>query len=395
MTLVWEVEFPSLAPKMVALKLADCASDQGDSIFPSVDTIERTTGCVQSTVRKWLFAMEHSGLLKVLKRSAGGAHKDTTVRAFDLGLLRRLNPTIDKDDNDVPSELKLIDVRAKRLSQEDKDAPPVVVDIDDPREGSVVTVFRIVPRSPPGQIDQGEGGDPAAPSGSGAPPYGQSDQGGTPPLNGEVDGGTPPPSGGVENATPPPSGGHPSAERGPPLRPADPNRPKPSGIRHSPHSPRKRRGARERVDLLDEVRSAHVHCGRAFEKLLVPLLSRVPLNAPNPEHALATLAELAERQTDEVLDEALKQLATPGLMTYREFDVRPTNIETAIAAGKSIVASRAVVKNGPLIFRNSAEFDAAIAKVAERDPSWAATLRTNEFLRRSALKAYGIQQVAP
>src|SRR5687768_14886349 len=62
----WQVEFSEVSAKLVALKLADCASDLGDSIFPSVNTIVRHTGCAQSTVRKWLFAMEHCGLLRVV-----------------------------------------------------------------------------------------------------------------------------------------------------------------------------------------------------------------------------------------------------------------------------------------------------------------------------------------
>ena len=42
--MLWQVEFSEVSAKLVALKLADCASDLGDSIFPSVNTITRHTG---------------------------------------------------------------------------------------------------------------------------------------------------------------------------------------------------------------------------------------------------------------------------------------------------------------------------------------------------------------
>ncbi len=159
----------------------------------------------------------------------------------------------------------------------------------------------------------------------------------------------------------------------------------------SPPPPRGR-GVRAH-SLLDEVFRAKPHCGRAFEKLFVPLLTRVPLKAPNPEHSLGMLAEFAERQSDDVLHEALRLLGTPGLKTYREHDVRPPNIETAIAEARKLVSGREAREQGPLLFRGTRAYEDALAKVAAMSPGWAEALRGKDFIKRSDLKSYGVEQV--
>ena len=177
MTLVWDVEFPNLSAKMVALKLADCANDDGRNIFPSVRTIKRTTGCAKSTIRKWLFAMEFAGLLLVKERSAGGANNDTTIRAFDMARLRALADGV------------------KALAQD-------TIEHYNDRLDKMVTVpvFRII--------------DPAD---------------------------TPPRDGGVESDTSPPDGGDPSTSGRGPLHVEDrtppPVGPKPLGNRHGTSPP--------------------------------------------------------------------------------------------------------------------------------------------------------------
>jgi len=142
MSLVWDVAFPSLPAKMVALKLADCASDTGDSIFPSVQTIMRTTGCVQSTVRKWLVAMEHCELLVVTERSTGGSARNTTRRRFNLELLKDLSEgrkrlVEDTITNINPATSKAVSVTVFRIVDQDTEdggTPPSNggVDLADP-----------------------------------------------------------------------------------------------------------------------------------------------------------------------------------------------------------------------------------------------------------------------
>ena len=81
-----------------------------------------------------------------MKRSAGGAHKATTVRAFDMELIRWLSPATGMNTARISPELRLVEVRAKRL-----DAGGMRRDRELRRSapGSLVTVFSVVPCTPP------------------------------------------------------------------------------------------------------------------------------------------------------------------------------------------------------------------------------------------------------
>ena len=93
MTRVWDAEFPTMAMKLVALKLADCANDDGENIYPWVRSVEAATGVSESAVREALADMEASGLLAVT-----GSMKDDKrpgrsrpIRAFDVERLDALH----------------------------------------------------------------------------------------------------------------------------------------------------------------------------------------------------------------------------------------------------------------------------------------------------------------
>lgn len=90
MSLVWDAPFPTPTAKLIALKLADCANDDGANVFPSRRTVERATMCSTAAVKNWLAVLERANLLLVERRSLGGAHRDTTVRRFNMVLLRGL-----------------------------------------------------------------------------------------------------------------------------------------------------------------------------------------------------------------------------------------------------------------------------------------------------------------
>lgn len=90
MTLVWDAKFPTPVAKLIALKHADCAHDNGQNVFPSNGTVARETGCSIAVVKRWNSIFDACGLLRADGRSAGGAWKNTTVRRFDLELLRAL-----------------------------------------------------------------------------------------------------------------------------------------------------------------------------------------------------------------------------------------------------------------------------------------------------------------
>ena len=92
MRLCWRVEFPSPAMSAVAVKLADCANDDGENVYPSVGRIERETRLGASTVRRVLAAFEEAGLLAVVAEASGNKwNRSTTIRRFNVGLLHALS----------------------------------------------------------------------------------------------------------------------------------------------------------------------------------------------------------------------------------------------------------------------------------------------------------------
>lgn len=87
MGMVWEAAFPSPAARLVALKLADCANDDGASIWPSRGTIERHTGLGATAVKEWLAAFDRAGLTVVERRGDGTPGKRTTIRSLNVETL--------------------------------------------------------------------------------------------------------------------------------------------------------------------------------------------------------------------------------------------------------------------------------------------------------------------
>ena len=91
MGLCWRIEWPTVSMRLLALKLADCANDEGENIYPSVGRIERETGLGVSTIRRDLAAMEECSLLDVVEQVSGNKWlRSTTVRRFNTEKLRAL-----------------------------------------------------------------------------------------------------------------------------------------------------------------------------------------------------------------------------------------------------------------------------------------------------------------
>jgi hypothetical protein len=67
MTMVWEIKLGSAARKAVLLKLADCASDSGECIFPSKRTIADATELSTETVKRVLRELREEGVLRVVR----------------------------------------------------------------------------------------------------------------------------------------------------------------------------------------------------------------------------------------------------------------------------------------------------------------------------------------
>ena len=102
-TLVWDTDFPTQSMKLVALKLADNSSDNGDSIYPAKDTIARMTGCSRSTVHSVVSELIECGLLVVVQMGGHGPG-DTTQYRFDMTILRALakgDASFERDESDT------------------------------------------------------------------------------------------------------------------------------------------------------------------------------------------------------------------------------------------------------------------------------------------------------
>lgn len=141
--LIWDIEFPNAMAKIIALKLADNANDEGGDIYPSTTTVAKKTGCSRSVVCKWQFAMEHCGMLLVVERSAGGENKNTTERAFNMPLLRRLAWA----DRHTPPELVLDEETIERPSLDADGAPKL--EADGTPKVTKITVLVAKPRPTP------------------------------------------------------------------------------------------------------------------------------------------------------------------------------------------------------------------------------------------------------
>lgn len=123
---VWLTEFPRAAMKAIALKLADCANDDGENIYPSVARIARETGSRESTVREVLAAFEESGLVIVVAEATGNRFgRSTTIRRLDLAKLKTLAAVDNRDSTFIPPShvLKQIDTGAKRENKKGELVP--------------------------------------------------------------------------------------------------------------------------------------------------------------------------------------------------------------------------------------------------------------------------------
>lgn len=90
MSLMWEINFPTQSQLLVALKMADYANDQGDSIYPSRSRIAVLTQCSESTAKNVLRAFRSVGLLHVLKEGGSGP-RSTTHYGLNLKLILALH----------------------------------------------------------------------------------------------------------------------------------------------------------------------------------------------------------------------------------------------------------------------------------------------------------------
>lgn len=199
MRLCWRVEFPSAAMSAVAVKLADCANDDGENVYPSVGRVERETRLSERAVRKCLAIFEECGLLEVVQEAHGNKwNRSTTIRRFNMQKLHELS-AVEQRGRGSPRL-----VRSTHVMRE----------IADDAGG---TCWRIVPRGPadPSSYPVDETATPAPYAGA--------------PLH-QVQGQT--------SGTPAPYAGGPLHQVHPTPAPGAPNPSKEPSISNSPHPPK-------------------------------------------------------------------------------------------------------------------------------------------------------------
>lgn len=88
---VWKAKMPSLAFKVVALKLADHANDDGENVYPSASRLVDATGCAHSTVQEVIANMLAVGLLRVENEGFGNRKgRSTVIKTLDVEMLDKL-----------------------------------------------------------------------------------------------------------------------------------------------------------------------------------------------------------------------------------------------------------------------------------------------------------------
>lgn len=88
-SLVWEVDFPTQGQKLVMLRFADYANDEGASIWPANDQTARQCGLTKRGVQYILAGFRNVGLLRQTHEGGKGA-RDTNKYQIDVDLLIKL-----------------------------------------------------------------------------------------------------------------------------------------------------------------------------------------------------------------------------------------------------------------------------------------------------------------
>lgn len=101
---VYKASLGGSTRKAIALKLADCANEDGTRVYPAVQTIADEVEVSARTVQRVLKEFVAEGLLIVVKVGGKGP-KNTTEYRFNFSVLHglpRVKPVPDKDDTMSP-----------------------------------------------------------------------------------------------------------------------------------------------------------------------------------------------------------------------------------------------------------------------------------------------------
>lgn len=127
MSLIWRTPIPTQAAKLVALKYADHADDDGGSIFPSIDHVTRQTGLGKTAVYDSIAALEHATLLLQVGTRNSGPTYNRIERAFNMALLEELawkSKKLPSSQKPVPVPPSKVLVAVERARPNSKKKPP-------------------------------------------------------------------------------------------------------------------------------------------------------------------------------------------------------------------------------------------------------------------------------
>lgn len=104
MASAWTAHIGSATAKIVLLKMADCAADDGSSCYPSIARLQSETELCERAVRSAIRKLEDDGFIKMVERGWGSR---ASVYKIDLEKLASSQPEIRHQmptiGNDVPT----------------------------------------------------------------------------------------------------------------------------------------------------------------------------------------------------------------------------------------------------------------------------------------------------
>ena len=88
-SLVWEVEFPTSTQKLLLLRVADYADDDGAGIYPSISEVARQVGASERQIQYAIRAFENACMIERVTEGGSGP-KRTNVWRINVDLLAEL-----------------------------------------------------------------------------------------------------------------------------------------------------------------------------------------------------------------------------------------------------------------------------------------------------------------
>lgn len=326
-SMIWKCDFPTVSAKIIALKLADCANDDGENIYPSAARLERETGCSTSTVREVLALLEAQGLLVVVSESHTNRHgHSSTIRRYDLDVLEGLL-----------SKRLVWRYETRALIDEETNEPQRMPS----GKARVERLWRIE----------------------------------------RADGLPPPDSGPLQNLDPPESGAHPSRIAVPPCTPY---KDKPSLNRHT-HSAR----VREVDGIVDELISAKPDREALVRQLVEPIIRQRSFSAPDPVYALGEIADREDvRSLDAAtIAKAVAFVLERRAAVVKPHDIQVAIAEAATAARRAKTdqqresAAMAAAKLRKVrVEHGDPRFDAEVQRWLSIDPKRASAMQSRGYV---------------